>query len=133
MGLALTRSDAVDGTISGVTEVDRPQGPKEGDRVMTSGVSGALSSLWNTSNDQDQDDTCVRWGLVSGASKVCLLCFIIIFINTEQERTNSWLFLLSIFGPDLFWFGKIFHRTLLGQGNKILSPPRYFSSSSIFG
>ena len=28
-----------------------------------SAVSGALSSLWNTSSDKD--DTCVQWGLVS--------------------------------------------------------------------
>lgn len=27
-----------------------------------SAVSGALSSLWNTSSDKD--DTCVQWGLV---------------------------------------------------------------------
>lgn len=32
-----------------------------------SAVSGALSSLWNTSSDKD--DTCVKWGLVCRASE----------------------------------------------------------------
>lgn len=37
-------------------------GSEEGDSMVPSGVSGALSSLWSTSSDKD--DTCVQWGLV---------------------------------------------------------------------
>lgn len=35
----------------------------EGESMVPSGVSGALSSLWSTSSEKD--DTCVQWGLVN--------------------------------------------------------------------
>lgn len=35
---------------------------ESGTMISPGSVSGALSSLWSTSSDQD--DTCVKWGLV---------------------------------------------------------------------
>lgn len=43
-------------------------GSEEVATAAPSAVSGALSSLWNTSSDKDE--TCVHWGLVNAVNAV---------------------------------------------------------------
>lgn len=75
------------------------------------GITGRLSSLWNTSTEKD--DTCVTWGLVSmcaknGCGHHSSPKFIIIMklSRTEQKGENYWLLHLFTAGSALLWSGE---------------------------
>lgn len=52
--------------------------------MVPSGVSGALSSLWSTSSDED--NTCVQWGLVRISGITFLVEDFVIVFQSKKER-----------------------------------------------
>ena len=75
------------------------------------GISGRLTSLWNTSTEKD--DTCVTWGLVSRPMVWYAVWSFVAFSTSpllplsEQEGEDHWLLHLSVVGSSLLWSGEI--------------------------